>query len=56
VKPELRQGYLESSNVNTADEMVNLIEVHRLYQVNQRLLRAEDEMLEKAVSQIGVVK
>jgi flagellar basal-body rod protein FlgG len=54
--PVLAQGYLEKSNVNLVDEMVDLIEVSRTYQINQRLLRAQDEILEKAVTQIGVVK
>jgi len=54
--PDLKQGFLEKSNVDLANEMTDLIEVFRFYQANQRLFRTQDEILAKAVTQVGVVK
>lgn len=42
------QGYLEGSNVQTADEMVNLIIAQRAYQLNSKAITTSDEMLEQA--------
>lgn len=47
-KSTLRQGYLESSNVNVADEMVNLIVAQRAYEMNSKAITASDEMLQQA--------
>jgi len=52
---EVQQGYLEMSNVNTVNEMVNMISVTRAYEANQKVLQAQDEMLGKAVSDVGKV-
>jgi flagellar basal-body rod protein FlgG len=49
VKPsQLRQSYLEASNVNVADEMVNLIVAQRAYEMNSKAITASDEMLQQA--------
>ena len=42
------QCYLEGSNVQVADEMVNLIIAQRAYQMNSKAITASDEMLEQA--------
>lgn len=47
-KSILRQGYLEASNVNVADEMVNLIVAQRAYEMNSKAITASDEMLQQA--------
>lgn len=47
-KSVLRQGYLEASNVNVADEMVNLIVAQRAYEMNSKAITASDEMLQQA--------
>lgn len=44
----LRQGWLEASNVNVADEMVNLIVAQRAYEMNSKAITASDEMLQQA--------
>ncbi|MFN3921535.1 MAG: flagellar basal-body rod protein FlgF [Caldimicrobium sp.] len=44
---EVRQGYLEKSNVNPIKEMVNLIEIHRTFEAIQRSIRGYDEATEK---------
>jgi flagellar basal-body rod protein FlgG len=42
------QGYLEMSNVNVIQEMVNLIVGQRAYEVNSKSIQAADEMLREA--------
>lgn len=44
------QGYLEGSNVQVADEMVNLIVAQRAYEMNSKAIQAADEMLGQANS------
>jgi flagellar basal-body rod protein FlgG len=44
----LLQGYLESSNVNIMQEMINLIIGQRAYEVNSKAIQAADEMLQMA--------
>lgn len=40
--------YLEASNVQTADEIVNLIVTQRAYEMNSKVIQASDEMLQQA--------
>ena len=42
----LNQGYLEMSNVQVVEEMVNLIEAQRAYEVNSKAVQASDEMMQ----------
>lgn len=42
----LAQGYLELSNVQIVEEMVNLILAQRAYEVNSKAVQASDEMLQ----------
>lgn len=44
----LAQGYLENSNVNVADEMVNLIITQRAYEMNSKAITTTDTMMEQA--------
>ena len=41
----LMQGSLEASNVNVVEEMVNMIETQRAYEVNSKAIAAADGML-----------
>ena len=41
----LTQGALEASNVNVVEEMVNMIETQRAYEVNSKAISASNEML-----------
>src|ERR1051326_6092639 len=41
----INQGFLEQSNVNVVDEMVNMIIAQRAYEVNSRAVRVADDML-----------
>ncbi|OPJ56068.1 flagellar hook-basal body complex protein [Alkalithermobacter paradoxus] len=47
------QGFIESSNVNVINEMVQMINILREYESNQKVIRSYDEMLGKAVNEIG---
>ncbi|GFP28923.1 flagellar hook-basal body protein, partial [Candidatus Hakubella thermalkaliphila] len=41
---KLMQGYLESSNVDLSEELVNLLASQRAFELNSRALRTSDEM------------
>jgi flagellar basal-body rod protein FlgG len=41
----LMQGTLEASNVNVVEEMVNMIETQRAYEINSKAISAVDGML-----------
>jgi flagellar basal-body rod protein FlgG len=41
----IQQGFLESSNVNLAEEMVNMIIAQRSYEINSKTIQASDEMM-----------
>ena len=47
-KSKIIQGYLEGSNVQVADEMVNLIVAQRAYEMNSKVITTSDEMLQQA--------
>jgi flagellar basal-body rod protein FlgF len=51
----IAQGALESSNVNTVAEMVNLIENMRDFEAGQKVVHALDDTIDKAVNQVGRV-
>ena len=44
----LAQRYLEHSNVNAAEEMVNMIVTQRAYEANSKAIKAADEMMNVA--------
>ena len=47
----LSQGYVETSNVNVVEELVNMIQTQRAYEVNSKAITVSDQMLQK-LSQI----
>ena len=51
----IEQGCLEQSNVQVVKEMVEMINVTRAYETNQKAIQAVDETLDKAVNQVGKV-
>ncbi|MGB7365613.1 flagellar hook-basal body protein [Carnobacterium jeotgali] len=51
----VQQSYLETSNVETVDEITNLMQVSRAFESNQKALSAADETLRKAVNEVGKV-
>lgn len=48
VGTKIVNGYLEGSNVQVVDEMVNLIVAQRAYEFNSKVINASDEMLQQA--------
>jgi flagellar basal-body rod protein FlgG len=42
----LNQNSLETSNVNVVEEMVNMIETQRAYEMNSKAITASDQMLQ----------
>jgi len=44
----IRQGALESSNVNIVEELVDMIETQRAYEINSKMVSSVDEMLKNA--------
>ncbi|WP_336776636.1 flagellar hook-basal body protein [Paenibacillus sp. MMO-58] len=52
---EVRQGYVERSNVDAAQSSVDLMAALRAYEANQKVIQFYDESLDKAVNQVGRV-
>lgn len=48
----IQQGALETSNVNVTEELVNLIESQRLYEMNSKVISAVDQMLGQVIQQL----
>ena len=43
----LNQAFLETSNVNVAEELVNMIQAQRAFEINSRAITASDQMLQR---------
>ena len=43
----LSQGYVETSNVNVVEELVNMIQTQRAYEINSKAITTSDQMLQK---------
>jgi flagellar basal-body rod protein FlgG len=41
------QGYVETSNVNVVEELVNMIQSQRAYEINSKAITVSDQMLQK---------
>ena len=52
-RPNVKQGFLEKSNVDPVMEMTRMIEIQRLYEANQKVIQTSDEVLGKAINQVG---
>jgi flagellar basal-body rod protein FlgG len=46
----ISQGFLEKSNVNVAEELVNMILAQRAFEMNSRVIQAGDQMLQTATN------
>ena len=46
------QGFLEGSNVNVVEELVNMIEAQRAYEMNSKAISAADQMLQFATQNL----
>jgi flagellar basal-body rod protein FlgG len=47
------QGFLEKSNVNIVREMVDMIEVQRSYEANQKTVTSHDQTLGKLINEVA---
>ncbi|MBP1992615.1 flagellar hook-basal body protein [Paenibacillus eucommiae] len=52
---EVRQGFVERSNVDSAQSMVDMMSALRAYEANQKVIQFYDKSLEKAVNEVGRV-
>ncbi len=43
----LSQGFVETSNVNVVEELVNMIQTQRAYEINSKSISTSDQMLQK---------
>ncbi|MBB6453987.1 flagellar basal-body rod protein FlgG [Salirhabdus euzebyi] len=50
---QVQQGFLEQSNVDTGQTMTEMMSTYRMFELNQRVLRAYDQNMEIAVNKIG---
>ena len=53
MKSNVSQGYTEQSNVNAAEEMVNMIHALRAFESYQKSMRVIDELNNRAINQVG---
>lgn len=52
-KIKVFSGFLEKSNVNVVREMVDMIDVQRSYEANQKVITSADTSLGKLINEIG---
>jgi flagellar basal-body rod protein FlgG len=43
----LNQGYVETSNVSVVEELVNMIQTQRAYEINSKAVQTSDQMLQR---------
>lgn len=55
-RPKVLQGFLETSNVNVVKEMVQMIEVQRNYEANQKSISSHDQLLGKLINEAGLAR
>jgi len=52
-RPKVFQGFVEASNVNPVTEMVEMIEVNRSYEANQKIIQVEEAALGTLINQVA---
>ena len=52
-KPVIQQGYLEGSNVAPLREMVDLVNISRAYEANQKLIQSRDSIMQKTLDAVS---
>lgn len=50
---QVRQGFLEKSNVNSMEEMTTMIDLYRNYEAQQKMIQAVDDTDNLAISRVG---
>ncbi len=51
--PTLLQGFVEASNVNLVSQMVEMIEVQRQYEANQKSVTTHDQLLGRLINEVA---
>ncbi len=51
--PQILQGNLESSNLTSLREMVDLVTISRAYEANQKVITGRDDLFEKTLQAFG---
>ncbi len=49
----VKQGFLEMSNINVMKEMVNLIDLNRMYESYQKVMTSIDESMRQVINEVG---
>jgi flagellar basal-body rod protein FlgF len=55
-RPQMRQGYLEGSNVNAIKNLTDMIIAHRSYEAYQKAVNDYDQMMQKSNNTIGEIR
>ena len=55
-RPGIILGYVETSNVNVINEMVQMIEVNRAYEMNQKTIQSEDAMMTNLWTKVATLR
>lgn len=55
-RPTVRQGFLETANVNPVRSMVEMISVNRSYEANQRVIRAQEDATDRLINQVMILR
>lgn len=50
---DIKQGYLESSNVDITSEMISMMMTSKDFDMSQKLIAAEDKILDKTINEMG---
>lgn len=53
---KVMQGFVENSNVDLIQNMADMLSVAKSFSLNSRMITAQDEMLKKAVEEVGSLK
>ncbi|OIQ55657.1 flagellar basal-body rod protein FlgF [Neomoorella thermoacetica] len=53
---QVKQGWLEESNVELARELVDMLAVLRSYEANQKVIQTEDQTLAKSANEVGSLR
>ncbi|MFI3257891.1 MAG: flagellar basal-body rod protein FlgF [Spirochaetales bacterium] len=55
-RPLAIQGYIETSNVNVVNEMIQMIEVNRAYEANQKTIQTQDTLMSTLWGQVVTLR
>ncbi len=56
MRPKVIQGFVEAANVDPVVEMVQMIEVNRAYEANQKIIQTEESALGTLINQVARVQ